>query len=485
VKRVLVGLLVGVAALAAVLVGRALRLGGPEPPPPTVELPAVDTTVVADRLAAAIAVPTVSFDEPGPSGESVAALHERLSAMFPRTFGGLPREELSGGTLILTWQGSDATLAPIVLMAHQDVVPVPPEAEAEWAQPPFSGALAGGFVWGRGALDDKGSLVTLLSAAEALIERGFAPKRTTLFVLGHDEEVGGSGAEAASERLAERGVRPALVLDEGMAITRGVAPGIDAPVALIGVAEKGYATFELTATGEGGHSSMPPRETSIGLVAGAVARLTRVPLPARPGGPAYAMFDALAPASPFVARVVLANRWLFGSLLERKISSSPSGDAMLRTTIAPTVISGGVKENVLPPSARAVVNCRIAPGDTVAGVEAELRARIADPRVELRVLGGLTSEPSPVSDPRGWGFATLSRAIREVEPRAVVAPGLMIGATDSRRFTSLSDQVLRFQPVLLEASDFERFHGKDERVSIDNLERAVRIYTRLLVEAAG
>jgi len=485
VKRLLKLLAFCLVVLAGALVFRAVRVGGPPEPPAPVAVPEVDASAIAGRLAAAIAVPTISFDERGPSAESLAQLRAQLAESFPATFERLPREELAGGTLILTWQGSDSTLAPIVLMAHQDVVPVPTETEAEWTQPPFAGILAGGYVWGRGALDDKGSLISVLSAAEGLLERGFAPARTIVFVFGHDEEVGGQGALAAAERLAARGVRPALVLDEGLSITHGMVPGVERPVALLGIAEKGYATFEVVATGAGGHSSMPPRETAIGLVAGAVTRMTRAPLAARPGGPAYAMFDALAPATPFLTRLVLANRWLFGPLLERQISAQPSGDALLRTTVAPTVISGGVKENVLPPSARALVNCRIAPGDTVAGVEEELRRRIADPRVTLRAVGGLTSEPSPVSDPNGWAFSVVSRSVREIEPQAVVAPGLMIGATDSRRFAGVSDGVLRFQPVLLGAEDIERFHGKDERVSIENLERAVRIYTRVIVNAAG
>ena len=484
VKRILAVLAAAVGVLGGALVVNALRASGGEPPPAAPAALAVDTTAVAARLAAAIAIPTVSTERGGPPAGELARLRAHLAASYPRAFSNLVREEIAGGTLLLTWPGRDAALAPVVLLAHQDVVPVPPEAAASWSHPPFAGRLAGGFVWGRGALDDKTSLITLLEAVEALLAQGFRPARSVHLVFGHDEEVGGSGAAAAAELLAARGARPALVLDEGLAITSGIAAGVARPVALIGVAEKGYASFALVVEAAGGHSSMPPRETAIGILAAALARVTAEPLPARRDGPAFAMLDALAPAAPFGIRIVLANRWLFDPLLERRMAAAPATDAMLRTTLAPTIVEGGVKENVLPPRARAVVNLRILPGDSLSWLEEELRRRIGDGRVRLTRLGA-ASEPSPVSDAGGWGFRVVARSVREIERDAVVAPGLMIGATDARHFTGISDQVLRFQPVLLAPDDLPRFHGVDERISIENLERAVRIYARLLENAAG
>jgi len=483
-KRILKLLGLLVVGLAGVLVTRALRVGSPPPPPPPVALE-VDASEVAESLAGAVRIQTVSFDESGPSAESLAALHAYLSARYPRAFATLEREEFPGGTFTLTWRGRDSSLAPVLLLAHQDVVPVPAETEGEWAHPPFSGAVAGGFVWGRGALDDKASLIDLLSAVELLLGQGFVPQRTVVLSFGHDEEVGGEGQKQVAAAFAERGIRPAMVLDEGLAITRGAAPGVERPVALIGVAEKGSVSFELSVDAEGGHSSMPRRETAISILSNALARLTREPLPARSDSLAYTMIDALAPAMSFPARLMVANRWLFSPLLERQMSRTPSSDAMLRTTLAPTILQAGVKENVLPPRARAVINLRIVPGDTVDGVEALLRQRIADPRIELRRLSGIAFEPTPVSSPDGWGYRVLSRSVREALPDAVVAPGLMVGASDSRHYLKLSDQIFRFQPVVLVVDDFARFHGLDERIATSNLELAVRIYARLLENAAG
>jgi carboxypeptidase PM20D1 len=363
-------------------------------------------------------------------------------------------------------------------------VPVVPGTEGDWERPPFAGAADAEHVWGRGALDDKGSLVALSAAAEALLEDGFAPERTVVFAFGHDEEVLGSGAEAAARLLAARGARPALVLDEGLTILRDALPGVAAPVALVAVAEKGYASFELVAEAEGGHSSLPRRESAISLLAAALGRLTREPLPARRDSPAFAMLDRVAPHASFGMRLVLANRWLFGGLLARQVGREPFGDALLRTTLAPTIVEGGVKENVIPPRARAVVNLRLLPGDTVADVTRELRRRIDDPRVALRALP-TPSEASPVSDDSGWGFAQIERALRAVRPEVVVAPGLMVGATDARHFAPISDQVFRFFPVELSRDDTARFHGTNERISKRNLEQAVRVYARLIESAAG
>lgn len=482
-KRLVLALLVLAALLFAVLLFNASRGTDSGTEVDSVAARPVDVERVAAQLAGAIRIETISYTTDGPSAESLAAFEQHLRASFPRLMA-LPIERPAGGTLLLRWEGSEPALPPIVLMAHQDVVPVVPGSEAEWERPPFAGEIDDEYVWGRGAMDDKGSLISISAAAETLLESGFAPKRSVLFIFGHDEEVLGSGAKAAAEQLAARGVRPALVLDEGLMILRGAVPGVPAPMALIGVAEKGYATFELTSEAEGGHSSVPRRESAITILAAALERLTREPLPARGDSPVFDMLDRAAPHAGFGMRLVLANRWLFGPLLERELAKEPLGDALLRTTLAPTIVEGGVKENVIPPRARAVVNLRLLPGDSAAAMERELVQRIADPRVTLKPLG-TPNEASPVSAESGWGYAAVERALREVRPDVVVAPGLMVGATDARHFSEVSDQVFRFFPIEIGKEDTARFHGRNERISKKNLEQAVRVYVRLLESSAG
>ncbi len=485
-RRIVLALCALVAALAALLVANAWRLGGPQAPAAAPPERAVDGGPLARALGGAIRIPTVSEGLGGPAPETLAALREHLERSFPAVFAKLALEERAGGMLVLRWEGSDSALAPLVLLAHQDVVPVPAGSDSSWSRPPFSGELAGGFVWGRGALDDKGSLVAILSAVEALVSEGFSPRRPVLLALGHDEEVGGSGQRKFAAELARRGVRPAMVLDEGMPIGRGLTPGVARPVAFVGVAEKGYASFELIVEAEGGHSSMPQRETAISILAQALSRLTAEPLPARADAPIWSTLASVAPAADFKTRLALANLWLFRPLVARQLARTPSSDAMLRTTLAPTLLAAGVKENVLAPRARAVVNLRILPGDTREALAAEIRRRVADERVRIGPTAeGIGDAPSPVSSADGWGFAVLARSVREVMPEAVVAPGLMVGATDARHYVGICDQVFRFQPVVLDADNLPRFHGVNERVSLENLERAVRFYARLLENAAG
>jgi carboxypeptidase PM20D1 len=485
-RRILLVLVTIVVVLATVLVLRTVGGPGAEKPAAPIAVRPVDASRLAEILAGAIRIPTVSYDASGPAAEQLAALRAHLRASFPQVFARLELEEFPDGAFMLTWRGHDAQLAPIVLMAHQDVVPVPDDALASWTHAPFSGEVAGGFVWGRGALDDKASLVTILAAVESLLEEGFAPARTVVLASGHDEEVGGRGARAIAAAFAARGLRPGLVLDEGLVVTRGIVPGLSRPVALLGSAEKGYASFELSVEAEGGHSSMPRRETAISILVAALARVTREPLPARADAPVWRMLDALLPDLPFGQRVALSNRWLFGRLVAHQLGAVPSTDAMLRTTLAPTLLQAGVKENVLPSKARAVLNLRLIPGDTVTAIESELRHRIADDRVKLALASdGIASEASSVSPTTGWGYALLRRSVREVLPEAIVAPGLMVGATDARHFGALSDQVFRFQPVVLGPDDLPRFHGIDERISIENLALAMRLYARLIENGGG
>jgi len=444
---------------------------------------AIDGPAAAQRLAEAIRFRTISNQNPAQNYWSQwTALQVWLRSTYPRAHAALTRETVAGYTLVYTWAGSDPSLAPIVLMAHQDVVPVVPETLSGWTHPPFSGVVADGVVWGRGAMDDKGSLIAQMEAVEALVARGFKPRRTVIFVYGHDEEAGGKGAAAAAELLARRGVKPEFVLDEGgLGLTEDPLNG--RPVAFIATAEKGYATLKVVARGEGGHSSAPPQRTAVAALARAVDRIASDPFPLQFSGPGAETVRALSGDLPLLQRAVIANDWLFGPLLAARMAETPSGAALLHTTAAPTMLQGSPKENVLPQRASALINYRIHPRDSRAEVMARARRATEGLPVTLSWVEG-ASDASPIAstDSRGWALiAALAREATGAPP----VPGLLSGATDGRAMARLTPDVYRFLPILVTPKELESFHGVDERLSIENLDRAAEFYARLIATAAA
>lgn len=486
VTRILLGLGFALAALAAVVVLRTFTFKSKQLRPPPPPATAVDGPAVAGRLGRAITFRTISH-EPGTrpiDAAAFAGLHEFLAQAYPKAHAAMRREVIAGHSLLYTWEGSDPTLPPVLLLAHQDVVPA--ESPGSWAHDPFGGEVAGGAVWGRGAVDCKGPIVGIFEAVELLLSEGWRPRRTVLLAFGHDEEVGGGrGARVMAALLEQRGVRPAFVLDEGGCITDGIVPGVNRPVALVGIAEKGYLSLELSVTTDGGHSSMPPPQTAVGVLAAAVHRIERNPFPARLSGATRRTLEYLGPEMPFPRRLALANLWLFGPLVERQYLAAPATAAAVRTTAAATVFHGGVKENVLPAGATAVVNFRLLPGDSVEGVTARVRRVIDDARVEVRPTAHAASEPSPVSGTHTPGFAAVQRALAEVAPDAIVAPYLVLGGTDARHYARLApSSVYRFTPVRMKAGDLEMIHGTNERMSLEDCALMVKFYARLLKNGA-
>jgi len=478
-----------VLGLAAVLLGvvllRTLTLrpgeaGALEPVEVEVDPLAVERFAGALRFATLSPEDSAFFD-PAP----FEALTEYLKGSFPRVHADLTLEMVGGHSLLYTWVGADAELPPVILLAHSDVVPIEPGTEGGWTHPPFSGLVVDGEVWGRGAMDDKASLVAILEGAEILLERGFTPDRTLLLAFGHDEEVGGGeGAEAVASLLAQRGVRGAYVLDEGMAIVEGTFPGIREPVALLGLAEKGYMSLLLSVEVEGGHSSMPPESSAIGILAKAVGGLESHPMPARLDGPSRMLLEELAPHAPFGTRLVLGNLWLFGGLVTRLMAGAPEMNAALRTTTAPTLFQAGVKDNVLPRRAQAVVNFRILPGDSGDRVLRHVTETVNDSRVKVEVYRGPPRDPSPVSSPEGRGYREIEATIMEVFPGTLVAPFLTLGGTDSKHYAGVAEDVYRFAPLRFVEESSRGVHGTNERISVDHYLDMVRFYVRLM-ERAG
>jgi len=485
-KTIGAAVLVLVLVLTAVVLERTFTFRSRQPAAAPVAVEPLDTAALAQRLAGALRFKTVSYqDSTQFDAREFNGFQAYLRATFPRVHAALKLEKVNGYGLLYEWTGSDPNLPPIILLAHQDVVPVEPGTESRWTEPPFEGRIAGGYVWGRGALDDKGSLVGILEAVEHLIAAEAKPRRTVYLAFGYDEEVGGRrGAARIAELLASRNVHPELVLDEGGALTTGLVTGISAPVAVIGIAEKGYVTVSLTAQAEGGHSSMPPDETAVGMLAAGITRLEHRQMPRAIRGPTAAMFDYLGPEMPFGPRLVMANRWLLGGILAGKFGATPQGNAMLRTTTAPTVLQAGIKENVLPSSARALVNFRILPGDSVQGVVEHVRQAVRDSRISVQPLQETMTNPSGVASVDGEPFLLLARTIRQVVPEAVVTPWLVVGGTDSRHYARLTPNVLRFVGAAIGRDDLRRVHGTDERVGVQAYATAVRVYLQLLKNAA-
>lgn len=445
---------------------------------------AIDTARAAEHLAQAVRFQTVSHqDKADDQPAEWDKLHVWLQTTYPAIHAATTREVIADHTLVYTWKGADPSLAPIVLMAHQDVVPVTPGTEQDWKHPPFDGLIADGAVWGRGAIDDKGSLVTLFEGAEALAAQGFKPRRTVIIVSSHDEEVRGQGARAAAALLKSRGITAEFVLDEGMAIIAD-NPITGGPVAVIGVAEKGYGTMRVIAKAAGGHSSAPPADSGgVAILARALVAITDAQFPMKLDGPGAGMLQVLAPKGSWMTRMALANRWLFEPLIIKQTAASPAGAALLHTTIAPTMLKGSPKENVLPQDATAWINYRIAPGDTADGVLAHTKAAVGDLPVDI-AWNKAPDEPSPVSSTSSDGWKAIAALAGDMA-KAPVAPGLVTAGTDSRYLQGVAKDVYRFQPMKFALKDTQMIHGTNEHMTLSNLELAVQFYARLIATAAG
>jgi carboxypeptidase PM20D1 len=478
--------ILGLIALAALTVALARTLNS-RPAQETVSRVSfdVDGKGAIERFQGAVRFQTISTAS-GPSDPAAfLALHDFLRQSFPLVHKTLARETVGELSLLYRWPGKDPKKAPIVLMGHLDVVPVAPGTEASWRKAPFEGAIEGDWIYGRGTIDDKSTVMAVLEAVEHLIGQGFTPDRTVILQFGHDEEAGGlAGAKAIVDKLVAEGVTPALVLDEGGAVISGKALGAGPMIAVVGVAEKGAVSIELSVSGDGGHSSTPPFTTHIGRLARAVAAVEANPFPARIDGVAKAMFEHAAPYLPFGPRFAMTNLWLTRPLVTRVLLARPLTAAILRTTTAPTIFNAGNKDNVLPPTASAVVNFRIKPGETVESVTERVRVLVADPAVKV-MARGFSSDPSPVSSIDGPAFLAIRRTIRETlgaEPPPVL-PFLVMGGTDSRYWARKSPLTYRFSPFTMEEDVTRRAHGTDERLSVEGFVKGIRFYVQLIRNA--
>ena len=487
VRFIILGLAVLILALLCVLLVRTAGFTSRQMPqgsvPPANDF-SVDRDVIAQHLAEAVQFQTISYQDPARFDEEVfLALHIHLEQTFPRVHSALIKEIIGNFSLLYTWKGRSEELKPILLMAHTDVVPIEPGTEENWDYPPFAGQIAEGFIWGRGAMDDKASVLGILEAVELLLEQGFQPERTVLLAFGHDEEAGGmDGASKIASLLRSRNVEPEYIIDEGLVIIEGMLSNVSEPVALVGVAEKGYLNVELSVEHRGGHSAMPPRHTSIGILSTAIHRLEQNPLPMRIQGPIKEMFDYTGPEMPMLTRMIFANLWLFRGLVKKQLAKSPETAVQCSTTTAVTMIEGGVKENVIPTQAKALVNFRILPGDTVQSIVEHVRKAIDNPQVKINPSERYL-EPSPVSDSDSESFKIIHQTIRQIFPDVLVSPGLMIAGTDTKHYVPLTNNIYRFLPFRATSEDIARAHGTNERMSVENYEQIVKFYAQLILNS--
>ncbi|XP_078616553.1 N-fatty-acyl-amino acid synthase/hydrolase PM20D1-like [Branchiostoma floridae x Branchiostoma japonicum] len=435
-----------------------------------------------DRLGRAITFRTVSYEPGRGTPQELLKLAAFIQDSFPVLHSSplVTREVVGNFSLLYRVEGTDGSLQPGLLAAHLDVVPV--TEEPGWDAEPFSGLQKDGFVYGRGTIDDKHNVMGQLEALEFHLVRGHRPRRTLYLAYGHDEEVGGhDGAQKIGELLESRGVKLEFILDEGLTVTKGLVPGVTKKVALIGVTEKGSLTVKLSVQMKGGHGSMPEKESAIGVLSQAVTNLERNPQPNLWGsGPERDLAEHLATEMSLPHRVVSSNLWLFAPVMRWVLSLKAATNALCRTTTAVTWFHAGIKDNVIAPEAVAIINHRVHPRQTIQEVlDHDVRV-IGDPRVQVEVVSSLVPAPVSPSGPESPAYMAVQETIQQVFPDSLVAPAVMVGNTDTRHYWKLKSAIYRFSPNVMGPGDLARFHGVNERISVQDYERTMNFYFHLM-----
>ena len=470
-------IILGVVALflAVVLIRTALFRPKAQPPisGETVEF---DKDAAIDALAELVRCRTVSYNDPALEDDGeFQKLIDKLPRLYPNVSVACSFQRLPDRALLFRWPGKSEK-APSVMMAHYDVVPVD---EAKWEKPPFEAIIEDGVMWGRGTLDTKVTFNGILSAADHLIGQGFVPENDIYFAFSGGEEINGNGAPNIVRYFESNGIHPALVVDEGGAVVENVFPGVKQPCGLIGIAEKGMINAQYRTASSGGHASAPKPHTPVGILSAACKKVEDHPFKAHIEGPAAQMFDTLGRYSTFLYRMIFANLWCFGWVLDL-LGKTSGGEmnALMRTTVAFTQMEGSAARNVIPTEAKMVSNMRLNPEDSVESALNYLRKVVDDEKVEISALESF--EPSPVSETGCPVWDKVAGAVAETWPGCIVSPYLMVQCSDSRHYRDLSNHVYRFSAMDLTAAERATIHGNNERIRLETVLSAVEFFIRLM-----
>ena len=469
-------ILILLAVFVAVIAVRTARFKPKAQPALSNEEYKFDKDAAVDALAQLVRCKTVSYvDHSLEDNAEFDKLISLLPGLYPRVFDVCSVQQLPDRALLLRWPGKNHG-DPAVLMAHYDVVPV---NEENWEKPPFAGILENGILWGRGTLDTKVTFNGIFSAANYLIGKGFQPENDIFFAFSGGEEVNGMGAPNIVQYFIDHNIQPAIVVDEGGAVVENVFPGVKVPCGMIGIAEKGMMNVQYRTVSKGGHASSPKPHTPVGILAAACKKVEDHPFKAHIAGPAAQMFDTLGRHSSLLYRIIFANMWCFGwviDLLGR--TSGGEMNALVRTTVAFTQMEGSSARNVIPPEAKMVANMRLNPHDSIGSALAYLKKTVNNPDVEITVLEG--SEPSPISETNCPAWDKVASAVANTWKGCLVTPYLMVQCSDSRHYGKLSNHVYRFSAMDMTAEERGSIHGNNERIRVETVAKAVEFYIRLM-----
>ena len=466
-----------IALILLVFVIRALLVKDTAEKPESYNKPEIDLDAAIKKIQGAVRIPTISMRDETIPDKPFLDLHEYLEKTFPLFHQKAEKRVINGYSLMYRLEGSDSSLKPALFMGHQDVVP---PQENGWTSPPFSAEVADGCMWGRGTFDMKSQLVSCFEAIEMHLREGKMPKRTMYFCFGHDEEIAGTGAMAMAKVLREEGIKLEFIFDEGMTPVNASLVGIEGPLALVGVCEKGWVNAKITAKGNAGHASMPPKETTAVKIAKAVVKLNKHQMKAYYSEPVNMLIKSVCPKASFKFRLVMANADILKPILKPiLLKISPAVAALLRTTMAITVLHGSDAANVMPDESYAVVNCRVNIGQSVADVKRHIEKVIGpEYEVELSEIG--QHESTEMSNLNSFGWRMMQKTVAEVFPGGVTAPFPFVAGTDSKFYEGLSECTFKFSPHITDAKYRAGMHNVNEYFKISDIDSDIQFYYRFM-----